>query len=64
MEAARNGHLECVLWMLSNGSSIDEDSSYNRDGYIVHNESCKDILINTETYDYVKNVFSAKSSNK
>jgi len=27
MEAARNGHLECVLSMLSNGSSLDENKN-------------------------------------
>ena len=62
MNAARNDYFECVLWMLSNGSSLDENTKLDKDGNIIECESCEDILKNKGMFFELKRVYETKSS--
>ena len=65
MLAAENNHLNCVIWMLGNGSSLDEDSSFNNNfSFSFFKESCKEILIRKGSFNKVKTAFTTKSSRK
>ena len=61
-------HFECVLWMLSNGSSLDEntklDTRLDENGIIIKCESCADILKRKGKFDELKRIFETKSSKK
>ena len=62
MNAARNNHFECVLWMLSNGASLDENTRLDNKGNIIKCKSCEDILKEKGKFDELKRVFETKSS--
>ena len=65
MNAATNRHVDCVVWMLSNGSSLDENTKLRYDGTVINNKySCEDILKNNGLYEKVKRLYSTKSSRK
>ena len=62
MKSAKYNHLECVLWMLSNGSSLDEDTKLDVNGNIKVGKSCEDILKQKGKFDELKRIFETKSS--
>ena len=65
MNAAENSHTELVIWMLSNGSSIDENYGIDSFGNTTTlSESCEDILKRNGIYTAVKRAFTTKSSRK
>jgi len=64
MAAARNYQYEYVLWMLSNGSSLDENTKLDEDGNIIECESCADIFKRQGKFDELKRIFETKSSKK
>ena len=64
MKSAKYNHLECVLWMLSNGSSLDENIKLDENGNIIECESCADILKEKGKFDELKRIFETKSSRK
>ena len=53
-----------VLWMLSNGSSLDENTKLDEDGNIIECKSCADILKRQGKFDELKRIFETKSSKK
>ena len=64
MQAARLKHTNLVIWMLTNGSSIDENTALDFNGHIVTIDSCEDILKDNGMYNDVKRTFTIKSSRK
>ena len=62
MNAARNDYFECVLWMLSNGSSLDENTCLFTNGNIIQSKSCADILKRKGKFDELKRIFETKST--
>ena len=62
MNAARNDYYECVLWMLSNGSSLDENTRLDENGNIKECESCENILKQKGMFYELKKIFETKSS--
>ena len=65
MIACYKNHFDCIIWMLQNGSSMDENNILDIHGNIVSSSfSCKTALKNHEIYDDIKRIFSKKSSRK
>ena len=58
MNASKYKHIECVVWMLNNGSSLDENTCLT----IVN--PCKTILQNNGRLKDVEILFKTKSSRK
>ena len=50
--------------MLSNGSSLDENTKLDENGNIIECESCADILKEKGKFDELKRIFETKSSKK
>jgi len=53
-----HNNVDCVVWMLNNGSSLSENV------YANIGKSCEDILKTNGIYDKVKNIRETKSSRK
>jgi len=65
MNAASNKHIDIIIWMLANGSNIEENYKLDSDGNIVEaRKSCEEILKYCLIYDKVKSVHTTKSSRK
>ena len=64
MNAAKSKHFDCVVWMLHNGSSLDENTCIDHRGIIFQVASCKDILVFNGLYETVKKALTTKSSRK
>ena len=64
MNAAKKRHIDCVIWMLHNGSSLDENNSVGYSGKIYQVKSCRDILKNNGLYETAKKALTTKSSRK
>lgn len=65
MIAALNKHIDCVIWMLNNGASLDENYILDFEGNIkIVKYSCRDILIQNGCMEKIKKFKTAKSSRK
>jgi len=65
MNAASNKHIDIIIWMLSNGSNIEENYKLDSDGNIREaSKSCEEILKYRLIYDKVKSLHTTKSSRK
>ena len=53
-----------VLWMLSNGSSLDENTKLDFNGNIIECQSCADILKKKGIFEKVKRMCDTKISKK
>ena len=62
--AARGKFVDCVVWMLNNGSSLDENIMRSRRGDICLTNSCEEFLKENGLYEEVKKAFITKSSRK
>ena len=60
IQAAMKSHIECIVWMLNNGSFLDE-AFEDWDGNIVN---CITILKRNGIYEQVKRIMTQKSSRK
>lgn len=64
IEASYSGHVDIVVWMLNNGSSIDENTRLDFRGNVVPTKSCEEVLKEKGLYEEVKSVLTTKSSRK
>lgn len=62
--AAANKRTGMVIWMLNNGSSIEENIAYNYSGDIVTVKSCEEVLKYYNIYEDIKKAMTTKSSRK
>lgn len=64
IQAALDNNIEMVVWMLNNGSLLDENTKLDIHGNTVNCLSCANILKQNGVYEDVKRVFTKKSFRK
>ena len=64
MNASKKSHEDLIVWMINNGSSLDENTYLGYNGDIRTSRTCTEILEDNGLYDKIKMIYSTKSGKK